>query len=362
MSTRRARGFTLIELLVVIAIIAVLIALLLPAVQAAREAARRSSCVNNLKQIGLALHNYHDVNGTFPMGAGSGWYTASAPYYNSKHNWSIHAAILPMLGQVPLYNAINFNWGTADAPTQLPTFPINSTAIQTQVNTYLCPSDPDGPVNLASGTADANNDYFGCLGATTDTLGAFGSGAPSLATVPTSGLFAYQQAKGINQVIDGTSNSVAFAESTVGSSGAAPRQRLIGLTGISMPAAALQVNVFNDPADVLAGLAACNAAWTAGTKTPDKQRGDAWATGGMAMTLFNTVATPNAYNDTWAYCGRDGSGTMAAFSNADSYHPGGVNVLMADGSVKFIKDTINQRTWWSLGTINGGEVVSSDSF
>src|SRR5262245_13182261 len=110
MGSHRRSGFTLIELLVVIAIIAVLIALLLPAVQAAREAARRMQCVNNLKQIGLALHNYHDVNGTFPMGAGSGWYTLSAPYYNSKHNWSIHAAILPQLGQVPLYNAINFNF------------------------------------------------------------------------------------------------------------------------------------------------------------------------------------------------------------------------------------------------------------
>ena len=89
------------------------------------------------------------------------------------------------------------------------------------------------------------------------------------------------------------------------------------------------------------------------TASVDKQRGDAWATGGMAMTLFNTVATPNANNDAWAYCGSNGSGTMADFSNADSYHPGGVNVLMTDGSVKFIKDTINQRTWWALGTIAG---------
>src|SRR5262249_5706904 len=215
------------------------------------------------------------------------------------HNWSIHAAILPQIDQTPLYNSINFNWGTADAPTQLPTFPINSTAIQTQVNGFLCPSDPNGPVNLASGTADANNCYFGCIGATSDTLGGFASGAPSLATVPTSGLFAYQQSKPISQVIDGTSNTIAFAESTVGSPVAAPKQRLLGLTGVSMPAAALQTNVFNDRVNVLAGLAACNAVWTAGTKTPDKQRGDAWATGGMAMTLFNTVATPNAYNDSW---------------------------------------------------------------
>jgi prepilin-type N-terminal cleavage/methylation domain-containing protein/prepilin-type processing-associated H-X9-DG protein len=361
----RRRGFTLIELLVVIAIIAVLIALLLPAVQAAREAARRTQCVNNLKQIGLALHNYHDVNGTFPMGAGSGWYTASAPYYNSKHNWSIHAAILPQMGQVPLYNAINFNWGTADAPTQLPTFPINSTAIQAQVNGFLCPSDPNATTNLASGTNDANNCYFGSIGDTTDTLAGFGAGAASLATVQYTGLFAFQQSKGINQVTDGTSNTVAFAESTVGTTTEAPKQRLIGLVGIAMPTGAtgaLQYNAFNSPSGVAAGLAACNAAWTAGTGSIDKQRGDAWATGGLAMTLFNTVATPNAYNNSWAYCGNPGSGTMATFSNADSYHSGGINALMADGSVRFIKNSINPTTWWALGTIAGGEVIGADSY
>jgi prepilin-type N-terminal cleavage/methylation domain-containing protein/prepilin-type processing-associated H-X9-DG protein len=358
----RRRGFTLIELLVVIAIIAVLIALLLPAVQAAREAARRSQCVNNLKQIGLALHNYHDVNGTFPMGAGSGMYSLGV--YNSKHNWSIHAAILPQLGQVPLYNAINFNWGTADSVGQVPTFPINSTAIQTKVGTFVCPSDPNSTTVELQGTNAANNDYFGSIGATTDTLGSFAAGASSLATVRYSGLFAYQQSLGINQVIDGTSNTVAFAESTVGSATATKGQRLVGMVGVSMPSAAIQTNVFNDAVDVLAGLTACNKAWSSGAPPFDgsNARGDAWATGGMAMTLFNTVATPNAYNDQWAYCGNNGSGTMSNFSNADSYHSGGVNVLMADGHVSFIKDSINQRTWWALGTIAGGEVIDASSY
>jgi prepilin-type N-terminal cleavage/methylation domain-containing protein/prepilin-type processing-associated H-X9-DG protein len=365
MNTRHAHGFTLIELLVVIAIIAILIALLLPAVQAAREAARRTQCVNNLKQIGLALHNYHDVNGTFPMGAGSGWNMTSAPFYNLKHTWSIHAAILPMMGQVPLYNAINFNWGTADNSGQIPTYPINSTAIQTQINGYLCPSDPNGTSDFVAGTVDANNCYFGSIGATTDTLGGFSTGAASLATVPYSGLFAFQQSKGINRVTDGTSNTIAFAESTVGSATAGQGQKLIGMVKVSMPTGAtgaLQSNAFNSPGGVVAGLAACNAAWSAGTATIDKQRGDSWATGGMAMTLFNTVGTPNAYNDTWAYCANNTSGTTATFSNADSYHPGGINALMADGSVKFIKDSISQKTWWSLGTIGGGEVISSDSY
>src|SRR5262249_1401781 len=147
------------------------------------------------------------------------------PFYNSKHNWSIHAAILPQMGMTPLYNAINFNWGTADAPSQVPTFPINSTAIQTQVNGFLCPSDPNGPVNLASGTADATTDYSGPIGATTDPLAGFPAGAASLATVPYSGLLAFQQSKGIRSVTDGTSNTVAFAESTVGTTTEGPKQR-----------------------------------------------------------------------------------------------------------------------------------------
>ena len=112
----RKRGFTLIELLVVIAIIAVLIALLLPAVQAAREAARRMQCVNNLKQIGLALHNYHSANDCFPMGSGSGVLTYPPPPYQAKECWAVHGAILQFLEQMPLYNAINFNWSPDERP------------------------------------------------------------------------------------------------------------------------------------------------------------------------------------------------------------------------------------------------------
>jgi prepilin-type N-terminal cleavage/methylation domain-containing protein/prepilin-type processing-associated H-X9-DG protein len=356
----RRRGFTLIELLVVIAIIAVLIALLLPAVQAAREAARRIQCTNNLKQIGLALHNYHDVNNAFPMGVGSGVYTGPGGY-NSKHNWSIHAAMLPMFGQGPLYNAINFSWGTADSSSQGP-YAFNSTAIQAQVNTFLCPSDPNGPSQLASGTGSANNCYFGSIGTTTDYLQTYSSGAPTLANVVYSGLFAPQQSRNIARVLDGTSNTLAFAESTVGSSAAVKGQKLVGMSSVTLPANALQTSAFNDMAGVLSGIQACNSAWNGSASyNVDKQRGDSWATGGMAMTLFNTVATPNANNDTWAYCAK-GGGTEANFSNADSYHSGGVNCLMTDGSVKFIKDSINQKTWWSLGTIAGGEVIDASSY
>src|SRR6516165_6354024 len=204
----RRHGFTLIELLVVIAIIAVLIALLLPAVQAAREAARRMQCVNNLKQIGLALHNYHSQAGSFPMGAGPGQRQLNS--YLAKQGWSIHAAILPQLGEIPLYNSINFNWGIA-ASNAYPAYNVNSTSFGTQVKGYLCPSDPFAFQVNASSFNTANNDYYGSIGTTTDILVGNSTSVASLASVPTTGLFAFQQSKTLAAVTDGTSNTVAFA-------------------------------------------------------------------------------------------------------------------------------------------------------
>ncbi len=352
-------GFTLIELLVVIAIIAVLIALLLPAVQAAREAARRIQCTNNLKQIGLALHNYHSAMGCFPMGSSSGMYTLPNTYL-AKESWSIHAALLPFVEQTPLFNSCNFSWS--------PDMPSNSTACATQIIQFLCPSDPNGP-DVTGGIGNsgfyttANNCYFGSIGTTTNLRMGQSRKAPSFANVPTTGLFAFQQVKSIANVIDGTSNSIAFAESTVGLRNEQPGQKLVGLAYLTLPAAASQSNAFNDPPDVLAGIQACTAVYNSpgAAAAVDSQRGDAWQKGCMAETLFNTVVTPNGQSDAWTYCS-DTSGALANFSNADSYHPGGINVLMADGSCRFIKNAINQTTWWGLGTIGGGEVVSSDSY
>jgi prepilin-type N-terminal cleavage/methylation domain-containing protein/prepilin-type processing-associated H-X9-DG protein len=361
------RGFTLIELLVVIAIIAVLIALLLPAVQAAREAARRSQCVNNLKQIGLALHNYHDQIGTFPMGSGSGVLTPPATY-QAKECWSIHAAILPQLEQTTIYNAINFNFScdSLGYPTAYPNYTI---FFQAQVKTFLCPSDPNA-WTVANDNTSANNCYFGSIGATTDILGGGGSNTntatPNLSNVPTTGLFAFQQSKAMSAMIDGSSNSVAFAESTVGNVAARGATKLVGLVSVSnLPSlGAVQQNVFNNPTGVQAGIQQCSKTWQsqASTAKPDLQRGDTWCQGSMCSTLFNTVVTPNGQNDAWAYCSMVSSGACSNLSNSDSYHPGGVNVLMADGHVAFVKDSINQRTWWGLGTIAGGEVISSDSY
>jgi prepilin-type processing-associated H-X9-DG protein len=188
---------------------------------------------------------------------------------------------------------------------------------------------------------------------------------PNLSSVPTTGLFGFQQVKTIATVTDGASNTIAYAESTVGSTAARPKSRLIGLVGVPLQLGAngaVQYNAFNNPAGVKAGIATCSQTWNTLAKTPDLQRGDNWCQGAMCATMYNTIVPPNGESDEWAYRGFTGSGACSNISNSDSYHPGGVNALMADGSVKFMKDTVNQIAWWSLGTIAGGEVLSSDSY
>ncbi len=358
---RRSGGFTLIELLVVIAIIGVLIALLLPAVQSAREAARRSQCVNNLKQIGLALHNYHDANGTFPMGCSSGMYNGIG-VYNVKQNLSAHASMLPYLENTPIYNSFNFNWGCEDSTSVL-CYRINSTAQNAQIKVFVCPSDPNAGQPDHNGTSNTNN-YYGCVG-TTMNWPQIANTSLNVASInwPSTGLFTMQQSYGINSCTDGTSNTIAFAEAVVGNQALQLRQRFIGFNSVSALTSSLMFDARANPPLALAGLQACSQVWTTGSGgNIDKQRGENWAHGCMAMTLFNTIATPNAFSEEWTHCSSIGSTALGALSNSDSYHPGGVNVLMADGHVQFVKDSIAYATWWSLGTRNGNEVISANSY
>ena len=194
MNRTARRGFTLIELLVVIAIIAVLIALLLPAVQAAREAARRAQCINNLKQMGLALHNYHSAIGSFPM-TSTAAYSSPPPSSPVKWGtWGAHALMLPYLEQTPIYNAINFDWTSWQGMGG----PINHTVFVTKINSYMCPSDGlVGQDNLTN--------YFGSVGTTVGFLNNANS----------TGFYAYNRTYSIANLTDGTSNTIAYSEALV---------------------------------------------------------------------------------------------------------------------------------------------------
>ncbi|MDX2037316.1 MAG: DUF1559 domain-containing protein [Isosphaeraceae bacterium] len=313
----RGRGFTLIELLVVIAIIAVLIALLLPAVQAAREAARRAQCINNLKQIGIALHNYHDLNGSFPMGYASHWRRDQGDAGTAEDDlgpgWAWGSMILPQLEQSNVFNAINFSLTVADAA--------NSTANLLRFNSYLCPSDtPPESVPVR----DEHNTTTVSLIATSNYIGVYGLGEVGEAPGRGAGTFFRNSRIGLRDMTDGSSSTHIVGERSHNLSYATWTARSPG-------------GWLFKTSDIIGGADEFSV-------EPEE--------------AFNMVIGPIGEEDG----PRTPNHPKAHVEDYWSRHPGGVNFLAGDGSVKFVKDTISGDVYKALATRAGGEVISADAY
>jgi len=391
-------GFTLIELLVVVAIIAVLIALLLPAVQVAREAARRSQCQNNLKQLGLAVHNYHSVQNVLPA-AQMYMSAARLPYslepitgmgYGWAPSWVL--PLLPMLEATQTYSAFNFAWQ--------PDWPQNSTVGYSSLPFLICPSEDiksrpfppwapmsyhgnaGGPGVITNWTGTIIQPYSNLpqvwwnLNTGVITTTGQGLNDPNLGVI------------GFESVTDGLSNTALFSEKLIGLAndpsqlpGAPQARRAIwhlnypGLYNQGNPQLALQAVQMCKALPLMQSSAGLNSNTPFGQFTGGFIIGSMWSMGfpwHWANNSYNHFNTPNglncvSLNDTlgdpippgvsYAQWG----GTAGQFPPS-SNHPGGVHVGMTDGSVRFVKETIAYQTWWAIGTRNQSEMVSSNQY
>jgi prepilin-type N-terminal cleavage/methylation domain-containing protein/prepilin-type processing-associated H-X9-DG protein len=368
------RGFTLIELLVVIAIIAVLIALLLPAVQAAREAARRAQCTNNMKQLGLALHNYLSSTDAIPHVYPVYFWTSATANSGGSDTWgcwSPQAQLFPYMEQGALYNAINFRLANRNSG-----FNANTSIMATRIASFLCPSSPlpKGTYACCNALKPPGNNYFASVGGSIDWR--------SSANVP--GLFGYDfnpfiygtgwvsqaPAISIRDISDGTSNTIAFGEWRTGDFScttlSVPQDIMNPITfpGISYnaPWAGTALQQF------MGWLNSCAAyAPQSITASPQWEHnmsglGQGWDQGMFGYSLGNTLLAPNPNIPNCRTCGWNGDLDCPGMYGMSSFHPGGANIAMADGSVRYLKSSTAMNIVWGLGSKAGGEIISSDQY
>lgn len=346
-SCARRRAFTLIELLVVIAIIAILVAILLPAVQQAREAARRASCKNNLKQFGLALHNYHGTHSLFPSLAAKKA-NAANPSWGAQawEGHSVHTMLLPYMEENAIYDQIDFDLSAGEAP--------NTDLQRLSIPSFLCPSDIkySGP-DTWSGGSFAGTNYVASTG--TNLSYAVNAGVQS-------GHFNFDTSVGMRDLIDGSSQVIAFSERTKGD---ANNNRFgAGDAGKADPRSALDPwrNTSSWTALEIENMVstACRGFTPTSLPTPTGANtysigGQSWMRGANAFMMFNTVQVPNGEVPDCISGGglTDGPGLVTARSR----HTGGVHVLMGDGRITFLGSAIDLQTYQRLGDIADGELV-----